>query len=73
MAKLKPLNGHDPEINAAVIVHSRTDESPVAAHFTSKGHTEADSSVMIIDRCLKDDAILRKIRESRWIRSLKTS
>ena len=28
-------------------------------------------SVMIIDKCWKDDAILRKIRESRWIRSLK--
>ena len=55
------------------IVHSRTDESPVVADFTSEGHTVANLSVMIIDKCWKDDAILRKIRESRWIRSLKTS
>ena len=55
------------------ITHGRIDESPVAAHFTSKGHTEADLLVMIIDKCWKKDAILRKIRESRWIRTLKTS
>ena len=51
------------------IAHSRIDESPVATQFTSQGHTEAKLSVMIID---KDEAILRKISESRWIRSLKT-
>ena len=55
------------------IAHGRIDESPVVAHFTSEGHTEADLSVMIINRCWKKDAILRKIRKSRWIRtSLKT-
>ena len=37
------------------------------------GHTEAELLVMIIDKCWKEDAILRKIRESRWIRMLKTS
>ena len=45
------------------IAHGRTNESPVAAHFTSEGHTEIDMSVMVIDRCWKEDAILRKIRE----------
>ena len=55
------------------ISHGRIDESPVAAHFTSEGHTETDLSVMIIDRCWKEDTILRKIRESRWIRTLETS
>ena len=33
------------------IAHGRIDESPLAAHFTSEGHTEADLSVIIIDRC----------------------
>ena len=56
------------------ISHGRIDESPVAAHFTSEGHTDTDTnlSVMIIDRCWKEDTILRKISESRWIRTLET-
>ena len=33
----------------------RVDESSVEAHFTSNGHTEANLSVMIIDKCWKDD------------------
>ena len=55
------------------IAHGGIDESPVAAHFTSKGHTETDLSTMIIDRCRKKDAILRKIGQSRWIRKSETS
>ena len=55
------------------IAHGRIDESPAEAHFTSEGHTEADLLVIIIDRCWNKDTILRKIRESRWIRTLKTS
>ena len=55
------------------IAYSRIDIFPVAAHFTSEGHTVADLSVMIIDKCWKEDTILRKIRECRWIRTLKTS
>ena len=47
------------------IAHSRIDESPVVAHLTSKGHTLDDLSVMIINKCWKEDAILRKIKESR--------
>ena len=55
------------------IAHGCIDKSPVVAHFTSEGHTEAELLVMIIDKCWKKDAILRKIRESRWIRMLETS
>ena len=55
------------------IAHSRIDESPVAAHFTSEGHTMANLLVMIINKYWKEDAILRKIGKSRWIRTLKTS
>ena len=59
------MNGH-----CFNIAHGCINESPVAAHFTSEHHTEIDMSVMIIDRCWREDAILRKIRESRWIRTL---
>ena len=62
------MNGH-----RFCIAHGRINESPVAAHFTSEGHTEMDMLVMIIDRCWREDAILRKIRESRWIRTLDTA
>ena len=55
------------------IVHCQTDISPVAAHFTSKHHSVTDLSVIIIDVCWKEATILRKIRQSRWIRTLGTS
>ena len=42
------------------IAHGHIDESPVAAHFTREGHTMANLSIMIIDKCWKEDAILRK-------------
>ena len=61
------MNGH--HFN---IAHGRINKFPVAAHFTSESHTEMDMLVMIIDRCWREDAILRKIRESRWIRTLDT-
>ena len=54
------------------IARGRINDSPVAAHFTSEGHTKAELSVIKIDRCCKKDTILRKIRESRWIKTLKT-
>ena len=41
-------------------------------HASSEGHTEIDMSVIIIDRCWREDSILRKIRESRWTRTLNT-
>ena len=54
------------------ISHGCIHKYPVAAHFTSEGHTDSDLAVMIIDRCWKEDTILRKIREIRWIRTLET-
>ena len=64
------MNGH--RFN---IAHGRINESPVAAHFTSEGHgeSESDPSVMILDRCWKEDTILRKIRGSIWVRTLDTA
>ena len=54
------------------IAHYHTDESQVAAHFTSEDHALTDLLVMVIDICWRKDAILRKISESRWIRTVKT-
>ena len=61
------MNGHRYDIS-----HRKTKESPVAAHFTSTGHSESDLSVCVIDRLWTDDVIRRKNRESRWIRTLGT-
>ena len=55
------------------ITHKRTDESPVAGHFNSNAHSPADMAVMVIDQIRNRDPCLRKIRESRWIRTLRTS
>ena len=55
------------------IAHRRTDESPVAEHFNNGAHSLADMTVMVIDAVYSHDSCLRKIRESRWIRTLKTS
>ena len=60
------INGHRFDI-----AHRNTEESPVAEHFCSGGHSYADMVVAVIDRVR--DPILRKIRESRWIRTLRTS
>ena len=55
------------------ITHTHKDKSLVVAHFTSEGHIEANFSVMIIDKCWNNDAIFKKIREIRWIKTFKTS
>ena len=62
------MNGH-----CFNIAPGRINESSVAAHYTSEGHTEIDMLVMIIDRCWREDAILGKIKESSWIRMLDTA
>ena len=62
------MNGHHFDI-----APSHVDESPVMAHFASEDHAKTDLPVMVIDRCWKANAILRKIRESRWIRTSETS
>ena len=54
-------------------VHGTIEESPMVAHFNGTGHTEVDVMVMIIDRLWRDDTTLRKIEESRWIRTLGSS
>ena len=54
------------------ITHGRIEVSPVAAHFRSANHSEADLSVCVIDRPWKEDVIRRKNLESRWIRTLGT-
>ena len=55
------------------IVHRRTGESPVAEHFTSDGHSQANMVVAVIDQLYSHDPCLHKIRESRWIRTLGNS
>ena len=62
------VNGH--RFN---ITHRRTEESPVAAHFNGEGHSQADMVVAVIDQLYSRDLCLRKIWESRWIRTLGTS
>ena len=55
------------------IVHSRADESLVVEHFTGDRHTQVDMVVWVIDQLYSHDPCLRKIRESRWFRTLGTS
>ena len=62
------VNGHRFDI-----AHRRTDESPVSSHFNSGPHTLADMCVMVIEHTRSQDPCLRRIRESRWIRTLGTS
>ena len=61
-------NGHQYHIT-----HRKTDESTMAEHFNSGTHTESDMVVMAIDLVRSCDGCLRKIRESRWIRTFGTS
>ena len=42
------------------VTHGRIEESPVAAHFRSDGHSESDLSVCVIDRLWTEDTIRRK-------------
>ena len=61
------MNSHRADIR-----HKRT-EKPVAAHFSLPDHSVDDLQVLVIEKLRKEDAILRKIRESRWISTLETS
>ena len=54
-------------------MHQRTDESPVAGHFKNAAHSVGDMTVMVIDQLYSLDPTLWKIRESRWIRELRTT
>ena len=53
-------------------IRKKTKEKPVAAHFCSDGHTLSDFSVVVVDQLHQGDPVLRKNRESRWIRLLQT-
>ena len=55
------------------ISHRRSEESPVAEHFTGDGHSEADMVVTVIDQLYGRDPCLHKLWQSRWIRTLETS
>ena len=57
----------------ADIIHKKTEEKPVAAHFNTQGHSVEDMTVMVIEKLWKDDPVLRKIRENKWMRTLDTS
>ena len=58
------LNGHRSDIT-----HRRT-EKPVAAHFTSAGHSLKDLSIRVIEQMRSQNENLRKRRESHWIGKL---
>ena len=62
------INGHRYDI-----AHKRTKESPVAEHFNGAAHLPAYTRVMVIDQLWNHDPCLRKIRESRWIRTVGTT
>ena len=47
-------------------------EKPVAAHFCQQDHTLDDLKAIVVDKALAADTVLRKNRESRWIRLLQT-
>ena len=55
------------------ITHGIMEESPVAEYFSGEARTLADVTVMAINKIHSHDSCLRKIRESRWIRTLGTS
>ena len=57
----------------ADIIHKKIEDKSVAAHFSTQRHSVEDMEVMVIDRLWKDDPVLRKNRESKWIRTLDTS
>ena len=54
------------------ITHTRTEDSPMAAHFNNNVRSQADMTVMVIDQVYNHDPCLQKILESRWIRTLET-
>ena len=61
------MNSHRSDIRL-----KKTLEKPVAAHFCSANHSMDDLRVLVVDQLHRYDAVLRKSRESRWIRVLRT-
>ena len=62
------MNGHRSDIRL-----KKTTEKPVAHHFCSPGHKLDHLSIMVVDQTPLGDTVLRKNREARWIRCLKTA
>ena len=62
------MNGHRSDI-----LHRRAEVSPMATHLNSDSHSQADTTVMVIDRVNNPDSCLCKTWESRWIWTLRTS
>ena len=60
------LNSHRLDINR------KSKDKPVATHFNLPGHCTADLQVMVINQLQGNDTVLRKIREARWITTLRT-
>ena len=60
------LTGHRSDIN-----HHRLDR-PVAHHFNQPHHSLKDLTIMVIEKIYRDDAQLRKQKESYWIDTIKT-
>ena len=52
-------------------MHTMTDDSPVVAHFNNDIDSQTDMTLMVIDLEQSYDPCLRKIWESRWIRTLR--
>ena len=55
------------------ITHGKTEESLVVEHFNHIGHTFAEVTIVAINKIHSHNSCLRKIQESRWIRTLGTS
>ena len=53
-------------------MHRRTEESPVVEDFNSGTDKESDMADMAIEFAQSRHTCLWKIRESRWIRTLRT-
>ena len=49
-------------------VTSRDFSQPTGRHFNSRGHSISDMSVVIVEKVFSEDTILRKERESEYIR-----
>ena len=55
------------------VMHRRTEEFPVAAHFNNDPHSQADVTITVIDEVHNHNSCLHKTQESRWIRTLRNS
>ena len=58
------MNGHRSDIRTGKI------EKQFAAHFTQPDHSLEDLQVMGIAKIYREDATLRKLRESYWMSTL---